>query len=144
MNKYKYRLTLFIILLGILSSCSYRTPSQERFSKALDVYIPKEVEVIRDEYQDMLQDYSIYYNIRLSQSQMTEFIQSIKKSKYYNADLLITKYFSEKMLIKYDNNKAVWGKTKTGYMFRSVNDLHTFSAKIDTMNNLASFNEGSD
>jgi hypothetical protein len=57
------KITYLIIAIILFSSCDLRTPSKIRFEEACDIKLPKKYEVVRDEYQDMLQDLALYFTI---------------------------------------------------------------------------------
>ncbi len=136
---------LQICLISILlTQCNYRTSSQKRFSRTLDIEIPKNVEILKDEYQDMWQDFAIIYEIKLSEKQMTDLINSIKDSKYYNPNAFVTDYVQQEMYVNHKDKKAVWAKTKSGYIFQNEYERDIYSAKVDTINRIAEFNESHD
>lgn len=139
---FKYGLICGLILFVV--QCDFRTSSLKRFSKAMDIKIPKNSEIIKDEYQDMLQDFVIIYKIRLSDKSMTELSQSIRNSKYFNSGFIVKDFVTEDMFIKCDDLVAVWVKTENGYIFQNQSKRDFFSAKIDTINCTASFNEAHD
>jgi len=128
--------SIFPIFLLFLSSCG-RTPSELRFEKATDINIPSNVEVIRDEYQDMDQDYAIYYSIKLDQKQFDQIRQSIQDSKYFVDDL--TK------IIDSDSEETVWVKTNFGYEFSNSAYARTsFSSSLDSSSLEMHFSELAD
>ena len=131
-----------MILLFV--QCNYRTPSNVRFSKVCDIAIPKNIEIIKDEYQDMWQDYVIIYEIKLTIESQGELTESIRKSKFYNPNIFIDKYVSEDMYIEIDGFRAVWAKTKNGYMFRNEYGRDNYSASVDTVSRIAKFVESHD
>lgn len=128
----------------LLTQCNYRTSSQKRFSKTLDIEIPKNVEILKDEYQDMLQDFAIIYEIKLNEKQMSDLTNSIRSSKYYNPNAYVTDYIQEEMYVNHKDKKAVWAKTKSGYIFQNEYRRDIYSAKVDTINRIAEFNESHD
>ena len=138
----QYGLILFLIL--IFTQCNYRTSSQKRFSKVLDIEIPKEVEIIKDEYQDMMQDFAIIYEIKLTVGEMSKLTKSIRESKYYNDKVFVKYYVSDEMFIEYNDMKAVWAKTNSGYVFQNNFNRDAYSAKVDTVKMTAEFNESHD
>jgi len=129
----------FIIFLFI--QCDYRTPSRVRFSKVCDIEIPKTVEVIRDEYHNVWQDYAIYYEIKLTKESQDNLTESIRKSKFYNPKIFINEYVTEDMFLEIDSFKAVWAETKNGYMFKNELGRDNYQALIDTVSRIAKFQE---
>lgn len=128
----------------MFTQCNYRTSSQKRFSKVLDIEIPKEVEIIKDEYQDMMQDFAIIYEIELTKEEMLKLTKSIRDSKYYNDKVVVKDYVSQEMFIEYDDMKAIWAKTNSGYIFQNDFNRDAYSAKVDTIRMTAEFNESHD
>lgn len=98
----------------------------------MDIKIPKNSEIIKDEYQDMLQDFVIIYEIRLSDKSMTELSQSIRNSKYFNSGFIVKDFVIEDMFIKSDDLVAVWVKQKMDIYFR-INRRETFSQQRLTL-----------
>lgn len=127
----------------MLSSCdSGRTSSKERLEKACDVVVPKDNVVIKDEYQDMLQDYAVIYKLSLSKTSLNEFISSIKKSKYYNSNGSHLGVFTDDLFLHVDSTKSVWCKSKEGYRFRkSGNKIPTYSIEVDTVTMIVEYQE---
>lgn len=144
MNKQQLKILSICILTVLLSSCNYRTESRERFSKALDIEIPNNVEVLKDEYQDMLQDFVILYNLKLTEGQMRTLIKSIKKSKFYYSDAFVKGKITTDVFVKDFDVKAVWLKSDVGYVFQKDEERCVYSAKVDTINLTAKFIEGHD
>lgn len=144
MIKSTFKYLLICLTSILLTQCNYRTPSQKRFSKTLDIEIPKNVEMLKDEYQDMGQDFAIIYEIKLSEKQIADLINSIKNSKYYNPDAYVSDYVQQEMYVNNKDKKAVWAKTKSGYIFQNKYGRDIYSAKVDTINRIAKFNESHD
>jgi hypothetical protein len=135
---------LIIGLMLTMTQCYYRTSSQKRFSKVMEIKIPNDIKVIKDEYQDMLQDYAIIYEIKLSEKTMAQLTESIRESKFYNPNYFLEDYVTKEMFIKYGDLKAVWVRTDSGYIFQNDFDRDAYSAQIDTINMIAKFNESHD
>lgn len=136
---------LLICLISILlTQCNYRTSSQKRFSKTLDIEIPKNVEILKDEYQDMWQDFAIIYEIKLSEKQLSDLTHSIRNSKYYNPSVYVTDNVHKNMFLDGGDLKAVWAKTDSGYIFQNDFKRDAYSAEIDTVNLVAKFHESHD
>ena len=131
----------FCLLILLLTKCNYRTSSQERFSNILDIAIPKDAEILKDEYQDMWQDFSIVYELKLTMGQMSNLTQSVRKSGFYNPTAFVTDFVNEDMYVEKGDKRAVWARTKSGYIFQNEFGRDIYSAKIDTINRVAEFNE---
>lgn len=131
-------------LILLLTQCNYRTSSKKRFSKTLDIEIPNNVEILKDEYHSNWQDFAIFYEIKLSEKQMTDLTQSIRNSRYYNPSAYVTDYVQQDMYVEKGNMKAVRARTQSGYIFQNEYGRDVYSAKIDTINRIAKFNESHD
>ncbi|MCK4661823.1 MAG: hypothetical protein KAT68_03075 [Bacteroidales bacterium] len=136
--------SLIVICIFLIISCNYRTPSRIRFSKICDIKIPKDIKVIRDEYQDMWQDFAIIYEIKLSPKNCNELTRSIRESKYYNSETFVYDNIHKDMYIEVNGMRAVWARTQTGYVFLNDWNRDVYSVEIDTINLIAKFNESHD
>lgn len=118
----------FIVLLSILflSACDWgRTPSKERFEKNCHITIPQDVTVIKDEYEGLVSDYTIYYTLKFTASSLKDFTKSIRQSDYYN---------------------TYWRNSKRGYTFyrkEGGKEYTEYSIDVDTAYRAATFQEGS-
>ena len=136
-------LLLIVILIMIISCNGYRTPSKERFETACDIQLPKNFKIERDDYQDMNQDFVLYYTLELDSLSMQELAQNIRKSKYYRSEIKVNNgIFSDKIFP--EKSTSVWIRTMDGYIFRTKDDRHSFIAIIDTISKKAKFTESLD
>lgn len=138
---------LFLCLLGVMVYIfkDYgRTPSKDRLENIANVKLPTDFKVIKDEYQDMMQDYCILYGIQLDKKGMTELIVNIKASKFYNKNSFHNGAWTEKDFVSVDSVKAVWCKSKTGYDFSRQEGLTLYHIELDTMTNILKYNECAD
>jgi len=110
----------------------------------MDIEIPNDIEIIKDEYQDMMQDYEIIYEFKLNEKSWKALSLSIRKSAYYNSKFVVNGAFEKKMFIDTLGNKAVWLKCKTGYRFCNDWERDVYSAEIDTIRMIARFKESHD
>ena len=136
----------FMVLIGILLFYfrDYRTSSKERLENISNIKLPSDYTVIKDEYQDMLQDYCINYEIQFDKNDLKELIQNIKKSKYYNSKSVHNDAWQESDFIDSDSLKAVWLKSPKGYDFNCIKERLTFSIELDTLKNKLMYNECAD
>jgi len=140
---------IFIFLLcltGILLYCckDYRTSSKDRLEKTANIILPTNFKVLKDEYQDMLQNYCIFYDIQFDNSSSSELISNIRKSKYFNSNSFHKGVWTENDFLTIDSVKAVWSKSPKGYDF-SKQDGHTsYSIELDTVTNILKYNECAD
>jgi len=139
------KINTYLLLIGVVIfifvQCNYRTPSDVRFSKVCDIEIPKNVEIVKDEYQDMWQDYAIIYEIKLTIESQEKLIESIRKSKFYNPNIFINQGISEDMFIEIDGFRAVWAKMENGYEFANEHGRHNYYVSVDTVSRIAKFEE---
>lgn len=132
----------FFAILFILISCG-RTPSEERFEKATGISIPKDVEVLKDEYQDMLQDYAVDYSIRLTSTQLAEVATSIRSSEFFNPNIVGDEIIQDEYF-KNKSDNAVWYQTNSGFHFTNRNNRTGVTVKLDTTTLEMEFSEWHD
>ena len=136
----------FMVLIGILLFYfrDYRTPSKERLENISNIKLPADFTVTKDEYEDMLQDYCINYEIQFDKKNLKELIQNIKKSKYYNPNSVHNDAWQDSDFIYSDSLKVVWLKSAKGYDFYCLKERTTYSIELDTLNNKLLYNECAD
>lgn len=116
---------LFIVGILLFYFKDYRTSSKSRIEKISDIKLPKNFNLIKDQYQDMLQDYAIIYKIDFDKNETKELIRSIKSSKYYNSINL-------------------WKNKNNGFEFYKEEKNTTYRIQIDTLKNTLSYEEIAD
>lgn len=131
---------VMLIFIAVIS-CDWRTPSRDRFSDYCNIKIPENVEIIKDEYHDRIQDYAITYEIKLSQEECSSLIQSIKSSVYFNPGIQVNDEIKPSMYKFANGEKALWFKTVNGFEFRNDKSRTKFYAKVDTVGLIAKFEE---
>ncbi len=129
-------------LIGFIAYCfkDYRTPSKDRLEEVSDIKLPKDFVVLKDEYQDMFQDYCILYDIQLTSSSTTELVKNIQQSKFYNPQLIQGNPQKENDYTNINSIKAVWVKTPQGFMFNTLGRLE-YSISFDTTSNILKYKE---
>ena len=135
---------LFIVFLGLIGVIlyyfkDYRTPSKNRLERISDVQLPTDYEVLKDEYQDMLQDYCIIYEIQFNEKASKKLISNIRTSKFYTKNSFTNELWKES-----DSVISVWSESKNGYVFNKHDGLTTFSINFDTITNVLKYNECAD
>lgn len=140
----KSRIFIFSATLIILASCDFRTSSKNRLEEVADVKLSCDFEVLKDEYQDMGPDYCILYDIKFSKTASDEFIQNLKKSYFYNSQIKPNEFLKENSFIKSDKIKAVWCKTKNGYLFRGKIGLTDYTIHFDVVSHILNYQECAD
>jgi len=138
----------FLCIAGIVmyGFKDYRKPSKRRIEDVADVHLPAGYRVIKDEYQDMWQDYAILYDIQLQHTSAAELITAIRASKFYNPDAFHEEYWKENDFIMVDSTKAVWARSPQGYDF-SVSDVtsrNNVDIMFDTVTNILKYSEMGD
>lgn len=140
----KNRIFIFSATLIILASCDFRTSSKNRLEEVADVKLSCDFEVLKDEYQDMGSDYCILYDIKFSKTASDEFIQNIEKSCFYNSQIKPNEFLKENSFIIRDKIKAVWYKSKNGYLFRGKIGLTDYTIHFDVVNQILNYQECAD
>lgn len=150
-NKLNRQVNLtFILLLCLLSLTLYyfnnysRTSSKDRVEKISNVNLPTDFKVLKDEYQDMMQDYCVLYDIQFDKNSTTKFIESIKASKFYNAKSLHKGAWTQNDFILTDSTKAVWAKSPNGFAFTRQDKLTSYYIQLDTVTNTLKYTECAD
>ncbi len=133
-----------IIGIFLYSFKDYRTPSKKRLEKVSDIKLPKDLKVLKDEYQDMWQDYCILYDIQLDNNSMPVLIENIKASKFYNKNSFHNGAWKEEYFISVDSVKAVWSKSPKGYDFSRPYNRTTYYIELDTITNILKYAECAD
>jgi len=139
----------FIITLCLLGVVLYffkdhRSQSKDRLEKISDIKLPANFKVLKDEYQDMWQDYCILFDIQFDKNATAELIKGIKTAKFYNSNVNPNSMLYDSLFITVDKEKAIWCKSEKGYRFSRQDGLTTYSIELDTMTNILKYNECAD
>ncbi|PZP44363.1 MAG: hypothetical protein DI598_14620 [Pseudopedobacter saltans] len=129
---------IFLLLLGDKG----RTPTRERLESISKIKLPSKFKVLKDEYQDMLQDYCIQYEIQLDSNSRKDLILSIQSSPFYNSTSLGRDDYPSYITI--NSVFALWFKNKNGYEFSKPYKQPTYSIQVDTILNKLTYQECSD
>ena len=129
-------------LIILIAYCfkDYRTPSKDKLEEVSDIKLPKDFVVLKDEYQDMFQDYCILYDIQLTSSSTTELVKNIQQSKFYNPNLIQGNPRKESDYTNINSIKAVWAKSPQGFVFNTLGRLQ-YSIIFDTTSNTLKYQE---
>ena len=132
-----------LVILGLFCFKDYRKSSKDRLEAISNVKLPSDFKVIKDEFQDMLQDYAVIYEIQFNDQASNEFIQSIKATNFYNAqyDSYLNGAWHVPGYNSEDSIKAIWVKWPKGYYFRGQDGRTTYSIKFDTLTNILLYEE---
>jgi len=145
-RKINWTFILSLCLVGVVLYCfkDYRTPSKVRLEKISDIKLPTDFKVLKDEYQDMWQDYYILYDIQIDNNLKTELINSIKTSKFYNEKSFHNVAWTEDDFIEADYVAAVWSRSPKGFDFMRQDGLTSYYIELDTVTNILKYNECAD
>ena len=105
------------------------------------VRLPNNFIVLKDEYQDMIQDYSILYDIQFDRNSLTELINNIKTSKFYNKDAFHKGAWDEKDYVTIDSMKAIWCKSPNGFEFAGEVGSTEYFITLDTVTSILKYEE---
>lgn len=137
-------LSLCFLVVTVYFFKDYRTPSKDRLEKSSEINLPKEYKVLKDEYQDMMQDYCILYEIQFDKNATIELIKNIKTSKFYNKNSFHKGAWTEDDFIVVDSKKGVWSKSPAGYDFSRLDERTSYYIELDTITNILKYNECAD
>ncbi len=114
-----WKFIISLCLFGVVLYCfkDYRISSKDRLESISVMKLPKDFRVLKDEYQDMWQDYCIFYDIQFDNNATTELIKDIQTSKFYNADVNPKSMLYDSLFITINKEKAIWCKSDSGYRF---------------------------
>jgi hypothetical protein len=137
---------LFILLPILYSSYLYfhkddRESSKDRLEEIADVKLPQKFRVLKDEFQDMWQDYALFYDIEFTEKQAQEFISSIHKSRHY---LTNTIRQNNNDSLQENSKDTVWTKTDKGYLFSTPSGRTNYNIYFDTIKNVLKYEEIND
>lgn len=133
---------LFIILM--LSGCMNRVPSKVLFSNTCGIEIPEGCQVVKDEYQDMFQDWSIYYNLKMNRTECDQLVKSIRASVFFNPRKSTSKFLDSAMYVRSKGILGLWQASKSGYVFRNIDAENWISVEVDTVEMTANFTQAHD
>jgi hypothetical protein len=140
-SRHKHR-SLWAILLGQIGpmrlttliwtllcvSCDIRTSSEDRFTTNIGFSLPADKKVLKDEYQDMLQDYAVIYEVELSVTANQQLIEKLKTLT--SADVT-------------DNN-CKWYPVDSGFSYKCHKDRTMYFVTYDTIKRIVVYEELAD
>ena len=141
---FNMKLSLIIVIASLFVCCSVRQSSRLRFSEKCGIEIPKDVIVIKDEYQNMLQDFVIEYEIEFSDNSINKILKSIKNSEYFNTNIANDSYKTSDKLLNNNQSDAIWFQSNSGYKYENYGDNQNCFAFIDTVKMTGVFKLSSD
>lgn len=130
-----------LIIFALYYFKDYRTPSKDRLEKISAIHLPTRFKVLKDEYQDMLQDYRIIYDIQFDSKSVSEIIRNIKSSVFYDRNAFHKGVWRENDFIIGDSTKAEWSKSSKGYDFRHQVRGTSYHINLDTVSCILKYEE---
>lgn len=130
-----------LLIIFILHGCADRAPSDIRLEKATEIKLTKDYIVLRDEYQDMIQDYCIIYEIKFEDQSSAKLIKNIKRSGFYNSKINPDGRLYDSLFIQKDKKKAVWCRSEKGYRFNGKEGGTSYSVDLDTVTKVMKYIE---
>jgi hypothetical protein len=140
---WSYILLLCLIIIFLFSIRNFRTSSKDRLERISNIQLPADYKVLKDEYQDMWQDYCIIYELQFDDKTINELISNIKTSKYYNQQTNPNEMYQDSLFNR-NNEKAVWNKSDSGFSFNCYKGYTNYSIDLDTMTNILKYIECAD
>ena len=101
-----------------------RTSSEKRFQTNIGFSLPSDKKVLKDEYQDMMQDYAVIYDVELSMASNQQLIKKIKSLSSTS-----------------NNQNCTWSSKDNGFSFRCDKDRTTYLVSYDTIKRIVSYEE---
>ena len=134
----------YLIGFILLTSCS--TSYRKQFENLTDIEIPNSAIVTKQEYQDMKQDFSKLYEIKLDKFSIGNIKGSILKSMYYDSTVFNVNGVIESKTLRPGNVNGLWYHDSVGFSFYGMTtDMRgIIIAKIDSIAMTAKFEYGSD
>ena len=103
------------MLTLLCASCHIRISSDKRFETNIGFALPADKKVLKDEYQDMGQDYSIIYEVELSVTANQNLTERLKG------------------LVNNTNKDCNWLTVDNGYDYMCGKDRTTCKVSFDTL-----------
>jgi len=139
-----YLIFLGLIVIFLVYNRDHRISSKNRLEISSGIKLPTDFKVLKDEYQDMLQDYCINYEIKFDNESTAELIKKIKASKFYKANVNSKTILSGTVFVHIDQTKAIWFRSDKGYRFNRQDGRTDFSIDLEIMTNILKYNECAD
>lgn len=112
------------------------------FEKFTDISIPKNAQVIKDEYQDMGQDYGKVLELNLDHQSQKDFEEAIKRSCFFDPSAFTdNNIVPEHYMHSKDERRGIWYRNKSGYAFygSTLDEQDNVIVTIDTIKKVAKF-----
>lgn len=121
-----YMRLITLILVLFCTSCDMRISSEKRFYTNIGFSLPADKKVLKDEYQDMDQDYVITYEVELSMKSNQELTARISH------------------LISKTDNDCSWSTVDNGFNYMCNKGRMTYKVLYNTLSRKLIYQELSD
>ena len=121
------KIKILIFGVTICFSCQATTSSDERFEKNIGFALPEDKKITKDEYQDMLQDYTVIYEVELSPAANQLMINRVKA-----------------LVDKHSDQDCGWTSLDVGFAYQCEKNRTTYHVEYDTIRRKVSYEEGAD
>lgn len=135
---------IFGLMFAVTNCDTGRIPSKTRLEENCHIKLPLDFKVRKDEYQDMLQDYCILYDIELNVNSSKVLTSNIRASKFYNPNVRHQGVWLDNSYVQVDSTKAVWCKSRRGYDFRCEKGYTSYFVTFDTVTRILNYVECAD
>ena len=130
-----------LLILIFLGSCNNQsTPAKERLESAADIKLPAVYQVLKDEFQDMWQDYAVYYDLKFDVLPARQLTENIKQSRYFHKDGSSDMY-SDSLNYRESHDFAIWYPAPDGYEFKGKNGAVLYTISVDTTSGILKYFE---
>lgn len=119
------RLTTLILTI-LCASCDTRISSEKRFETNIGFALPSDKKVLKDEYQDMGQDYAIIYEVELSvtsNQRLTDKLRTLSRTA---------------------DKDCNWSTGNNGFDYMCDKDRTTYKVSYDTQSRKLTYEELAD
>ncbi len=133
---------IFLLLIGIVS-CG--TGNKSVFEENTDISIPSSAQIVKDEYQDMMQDYVRILHLKLNNKSKEAILLSVLKSVYFNSSVKSDSGVYASQKIQKGDQAGIWYRYQNGFRFLgSYKEHDNIYVNIDTVKMIAEFEYFSD
>ncbi|MBZ5857317.1 hypothetical protein [Flavihumibacter profundi] len=134
----------YLVGFILLTSCS--TSYRKEFENLADIEIPNSAIVTKQEYQDMMQDFSKIYEIKLDKVSLGSIKGSILKSMYYDSTVFSENGVIDSKSLRPGIVNGLWYQSSVGFSFYAMtkDKRRVVIAKIDSISMTAKFEYGFD
>lgn len=132
------------MVLFTLSACSPQLPEGKmRLERNTYVEVPSSFTVLKEEFQDMLQDYGVLYDIKVTRKNVQELVKNIKACGYYDPDVYVdaSQTWHGNLYGRCNEFEGAWVRYLSGYRFYRNDHGTSISASYDTTTGILKYQE---